>query len=49
MLYTSSSDLGGTMQNHAYNDEHCIQSRRLTMPSKKSNQGANFGQRMADQ
>jgi len=48
MLYTPSSDLGGTMQNHAYNDEHRIQPWRLTMPSKKSNQGSNFGQRMAE-
>jgi transcriptional regulator with XRE-family HTH domain len=36
------------MHNHAYDDGHRIQPRGIAMPSKKSNQGSNFGQRMAE-
>ncbi len=36
------------MQNHVYNDGHRIQLWEITMPSKKSNQGSDFGQRMVE-
>ena len=36
------------MQNHACNGGHRIQASGITMPSKKSNQGSNFGQHMAE-
>lgn len=36
------------MQNHVYNAGHQIQPWGITMPSKKHNQGSDFGQRMAE-
>jgi len=48
IVYTASSDFGGTMQNHVYNARHQTPPWDIAMPSKKYHQGSDFGQRMTE-